>query len=245
MTQSEEILILTEKSKAIEDLIWADYADENDNCEPIIDGIVNIEKYLLSKLKILWILKEPYDDEEDGVAIGGGWHFANDFLFPDEFYKRMGRSRNTWHPIIYVSYGLLNDFMLWDDMDYIRNNQSMADIVRNIAVINVKKLPGFTRTNDFGPIWNAYNKHKKLLHNQLDTYNPDIIIGGSTLTLFYDELGIKKEDETKFGCIEYVEKNSKLYISAYHPAQTTVTRDIYINDIIKLTKLWVDRQGSR
>jgi hypothetical protein len=246
MTQDEEILMLAEKSKLIENLIWAEYVDESDNCEPIIDGIVNIEKFIQSKLKILWILKEPYDNEQNGIATGGGWHFANDFLAPDGFYKRMGRSRNTWHPIIYVSYGILNNFLLWDDMDYIKNNQTMADIVRNIAVINVKKLPGFKRTYDFGPIRNAYNNNKELLHKQISTYNPDIIIGGSTLNLFYNELGINKaKDEKKFGCVEYIDKNSKLYISAYHPAQTQVTRECYINDIINLVKMWSDKKASR
>jgi hypothetical protein len=240
----QDLAKLIDDCKTIEDQIWADYVDVNDKCEPIIDGIVDVEKYLNSKFQILWILKEPYDDEEDGLASGGGWHFANDFLAPAGFYKRMGRSRTTWQPIIYVTHGLLNDFMNFDDMDYIRDNQSMTEIVRQIAVINVKKLPGFTRTNDFGPIWTAYDKHNELLHKQIDTYNPNIIIGGSTLHLFYKQLDLKKEDEKTFGCVEYYEKDTKIFIAAYHPAQTTVTRDRYVNDIINLVKLWTDKQAS-
>jgi len=243
MTQQDPS-ILTNNCKLIEDQIWADYVDTNEKCEPIIDGIVDVEKYLNSKFQILWILKEPYDDEEDGVASGGGWHFANDFLAPDGFYGRMGRSRTTWQPIIYVTYGLLNDFVQFDDMDYIRDNQSMTEIVRHIAVINIKKLPGFTRTYDFGPIWSAYNKHRELLHKQIDTYKPNIIIGGSTLHLFYEDLGLVKVNEKKFGCVEYYEKGDVLYIAAYHPAQTTVTRNCYVNDIINLAKSWEDRKPA-
>jgi hypothetical protein len=224
------------KCDEIEKEIWDTYIDENGKSEPIVDGIVNIEKYLTSKLKILWVLKEPYDDEEDGFPSGGGWHFGNDFLAPDGFYKRMGRSRTTWQPIIYVSYGLLNNFMEYDSMDYIRNNQGMTEIVRNIAVINVKKLPGFTRTYDYGTIWTAYNKHKSTLLKQLETYNPNIIIGGSTMQLFYEDLGIKKEEIKKYGCVDYAILNSKLFISAYHPAQTQVTRNAYVDDIIQLAK---------
>jgi hypothetical protein len=237
--------LLINNCKEIEQEIWDEYVDPNEKCEPIIDGIVNVDNFLASDFQILWILKEPYDDEEDGLAAGGGWHFGNDFLSPEGFHKRMGRSRSTWHPIIYVSYGILNKFLEYDDMDFIRNKPSMTEIVRNIAVVNVKKLPGFTRTNDFGPIAAAYNKHKRLLHKQIDSYNANIIIGGSTLNLFYNELGIKKSDEKKFGCVEYVELNSKLFISAYHPAQTTVTRDRYVNDIINLVKHWVDTKASR
>lgn len=242
--KEQELIKLIEDCEAIEDAIWADYIDVNEKCEPIIDGIVNIEKYIASTFQILWILKEPYDDEEDGLASGGGWHFADDFLAPAGFYTRMGRSRSTWQPIVYVSYGLLNGCLNYDDMDYIRNNQSMTEIVRQIAVINVKKLPGFTRTNDFGPISAAYHKHQELLHKQIAIYNPNIIIGGSTLHLFYQRFGLQKEDEKAFGCVEYYEKDGKLFIAAYHPAQTTVTRDRYVDDIINLVRIWAEKQTN-
>ena len=227
----------------IEQEIWDTYIDENGKADPIIDGIVDLEKYQKTEPKILWILKEPYDDEEDGLASGGGWHFSRDFLAKDDFYKRMGRSRNTWHPILYVSYGIVNDFINYNDMAYLRDNLTMVEVIKQIAVINVKKLPGFTRTYDFGPIWSSYNKHKQLLHKQLDQYNPDIVIGGSTMHLFYEEIGINQKDIIKSGSIDYAVKGKKLYISAYHPGQTQVTRDIYVNDIIKASKnFWETRK---
>jgi hypothetical protein len=68
----------------------------------------------------------------------------------------------------------------------------MAKIVRNIAAINVKKLPGFTSTYDYQSICEAYFNHKDILLKQIMTYNPDIIIGGSTLQLFFDDLGIRQ-----------------------------------------------------
>ena len=238
---TDQIIAFDKRCKEIEELICKNYVDENDLCEPIVDGIVNIEKYLHSRFKILWILKEPYDDVENNLPSGGGWHFCNDFLAPDGFYKRIGQSRATWHPIIYTSYGILNDFMQYESMDYIRDDESMAEIVRNIAVINVKKLPGFTRTYDYSIISNAYNKHKDILLKQIDTYNPDIIIGGSTLQLFFDDFGIRDILKNNRS-VDYATKNSRLYISAYHPAQTQVTRDIYVNDIINTVKMWTNRQ---
>lgn len=235
------VIDLDKKCKEIEELICKNYVDEHGQCEPIVDGIVSIEKYLQSKFKILWILKEPYDDVENDLPSGGGWHLANDFLAPDGFYKRIGQSRSTWHPIIYTSYGILNNFLPYNSMDYIRDDESMAEIVKNIAVINVQKLPGFTRTYDYERIVNAYNKHKDILLKQIETYNPDIIIGGATLQLFFDDLGIK-DAFINNGCIDYATKNSKLFIHAYHPAQTQVTRDKYVDDIINTTKLWTDGQ---
>jgi hypothetical protein len=221
---------LVKQSKQIEKQIWDHYIDKNGLSEPIVDGIVNIDQYLNSKFKILWILKEPHDDIKENKPSGGGWHFCKDFLNMDDIYYRTCKSHATWHPIIYTSYGILNDFLLYSQMSKIRNNKSMTEIVKKIAVINVNKLPGFTRTYDYSNIWHAYNDHKDILLRQIKTYNPDIVIGGSTLQLFFDDLGIRTTLKTS-NSIDFSVNNSKLYISAYHPAQTKITRDIYINDI--------------
>jgi hypothetical protein len=220
----------------IEDEIRDTYVDPEDNVSPIIDGIVDLDKYIATSPKILWILKEPYDDEENGVAKGGGWHFSKDFLTKDDFYTRIGKSHPTWHPIIYVSYGILKDFTNYEEMSFIRNDLSMIKVVSQIAVINIKKLPGFTRTNDFGPIERAYRENKELLHKQIEKYNPDIIIGGSTLHLFYDYLGITQKDIQIRGSIHFVIKNGKLLIHAYHPAQTQVGREAYVDDIVNVAR---------
>lgn len=126
-------------------------------------------------------------------------------------------------------------------MDYIRNDPSIAEIIRDIAVINVKKLPGYTRTYDYGLIWNAYNKNKSILLKQIEAYKPDIVIGGSTMQLFYNDLGINKQNIFNFGSIDYSIVNLKIYIAAYHPAQTQITRDNYLNDIINAVKIWATK----
>lgn len=224
--------------KSIENEIWNDYINPEGKCEPIIDGIVNVTDYLNATKRLLWILKEPYDGVENNEVSGGGWHFGNDFLGLDDFYNRIGRSHSTWYPILYSTYGILNNFMQYNDMPEIGNDINISRVIRQIAIINVKKLPGLTRTVDFGPIAKAYNDHTELLHKQIETYDPDIIIGGSTLFLFYNELGLKKQNEKVYGCLEYYEKGNKLYISAYHPAQTSVKRNVYVNDIVNLVKIW-------
>ncbi len=56
----------------IDQLIWTKCLDSSGKSEPIIDGIFNIEMYQKEPLRILWILKEPYDDD------GGGWSFPEE-----------------------------------------------------------------------------------------------------------------------------------------------------------------------
>jgi hypothetical protein len=220
----------------IEQEIWKDCIDESGNSKPIIDGIVDIDSYVKVHPKILWILKEPYDEVENGIPAGGGWSLTQDVLGRDDFYSRIRRTQSTWHPIIYVCTGLLNNFCDYGAMDYIHDNPGMVKILKSIAVINVKKLPGLTRTHSFNPIAEAYNTNKAILLKQIQTYDPDILIGASTMPLFYDDLGIDRKKIAKYGSINYVTKDSKIYIDAYHPAQTTITRSQYVNDIIYIVK---------
>ena len=58
---------------------------DGDKCNIISDGIVNPKEYYESEIKILWILKEPYDKDNEGA---GGWPITdllndkdNDFAF--------------------------------------------------------------------------------------------------------------------------------------------------------------------
>jgi hypothetical protein len=173
---------------------------------------------------------------ENGIPAGGGWSLTQDVLGRDDFYSRIKRTQSTWHPIIYVCIGLLANLSNYDSMDYIRDNPNMVKILKSIAVINVKKLPGLTRTQSFNPIAEAYTKNKAILLKQIRAYDPDILIGASTMPLFYDDLEIDRKKIAKYGSVNYVTKDAKIYIDAYHPAQTTITRSQYVNDIIYIAR---------
>ena len=44
-----------------------------DDLWPLPDGVFNIEGYCQSSPRIMWILKQPYDDMKEGKPYGGGW----------------------------------------------------------------------------------------------------------------------------------------------------------------------------
>ncbi|MFZ4739835.1 MAG: hypothetical protein ACOYLE_01580 [Bacteroidales bacterium] len=63
---------------------------------PIFDGAVNIDEYLNSKIKIAWLLREPY---ESANAKSRGW-FYSDLFNDDNLYNNffgIHNSRTTWH----------------------------------------------------------------------------------------------------------------------------------------------------
>ena len=200
----------------------------NDNVEPIPDGVYSAEKYLLAPTQIMWILKEPYDDfDENGEPYGGGWNLFGAFDNDDAWSSR------TWQPMIYSMYGLFNN-QKWEDMDWISDDKSMANVLKQIAYINISKIPASTATND-NSLWDKYNLWKDILSKQIAIYAPKIIIFGNTFRYFKDDLvgadtNPKKSIE---GIVDLYENGGVKYLDTYHPNQKMVERGTYVDSIIE------------
>lgn len=201
---------------------------EKPNRQLVHDGIVNLEKYYNSPIRIMWILKEPYDNKQNE---GGGWSLAHS-LNKGKLGK--GRDAGTWQPIIYTTYGILNNYTKFENMPKIGTTNDMSLIMQNTAFINVQKLPAKTRTSNVS-LKDAYIRNKEILINQISTYRPHIVIGGKTLHLFKDDLKISKDDELEFG---HFSKDRILFINTYHPAQTKIKKSEYVNLIVERAKNW-------
>lgn len=212
--------------------------EPENNREIIHDGVMKPELYFKNKIRLAWMLKEAYDSEE---GTGGGWTYFKMFPIGKNLYEYTFKEghKTTWHPIIYISYSILNNFPKWEDMEYIRDKNEMCDIVRQVAFINAQKLPskGVTRTYT-EDLWKSIDNYSDLLSRQIELINPNVLIFGSTINLYKNILEIDKEQLKSGGSCQYLIKNKKLYISSYHPAQKTITRDKYVNDIIELVKKW-------
>lgn len=212
-----------------------------DNKFPIGDGIVELNTYQKSNFKIVWLLKEAYDNADNGR---GGWSLTKDILQKDNVYDEFlcnTRSKNTWYPIIYTSFGILNNFIKFDDIKDIDRNPEVALILKNIAIININKLAGNSTSNEQN-IRTLFNQNKLILKEQLEITDPDIFIGCKTLHHYYYLLGLEtaecliSEEGTKY----YV-KDKKIFIDAYHPGRIGIKREsyvneVYINDIINIVK---------
>jgi hypothetical protein len=232
---------IDEIKKLINEKIVSDFEDTY----PITDGIIDPEKYFNAKYKILWILKEPYDEfDNEGMPYGGGWGL-DEAIRPKQTINEFTSGRPTFKPMIYASWGILNDFCLWNDMDNVENDPTMLDALKSVAYINVKKLPGYTTSHNT-VIEHAYEQHKEILLKQIEYYNPDIIIGGSTLYNFYQDFGISREQLQSNDSVNFIIKDNKIFIEAYHPAQrpgtTGVLQDKYCNDIINSVKIWATKK---
>lgn len=199
----------------------------NDEIEPIPDGIYSAELYLSAPKQIMWVLKEPYDDIMDGKPCDGGWCLYEAYDNDNVWTSR------AWQPIIYSMYGLFND-QKWDDMDWIRDDKSMANVLKQIALINISKMPALTRTND-NSLWGKYALWRDVILKQITEYAPNIIIFGNTFKYFKNDLVGKDAKPIKNlnGLVDVYEKDGIRFLDTYHPSQRTTTRKNYINTLIE------------
>lgn len=211
---------------------------KNPNIEPISDGIINIKEYLNSKYKILWILKESNDLDENGE--GGGWCLNEELNKISSWTEKKGAGTRTIQRMVYSSYGILNNLVTWENMPSIYEPTVLKSL-KQIAYINLKKLPGGNKSND-NEIRNAYIENKNIILNQIQTYNPDIIITGNTLQYIFEDLNINPENQKmvddKTNNTSYYFDKKRLYIDTYHPAYFKVKEEIYCNEILSAVDIW-------
>ncbi len=227
----EEVYKFREEYLALNRQIDAALSEPHKERHVVQDGVFNYEGYLKSKIKILWIMKEPYDDLN---GKGGGWHFSDSSVYKEfEF----GRARTTWHPIIYASYGILNDFLTFDKMGRIsKHNKEVAKVLSHIGYINIQKLPSLTREKTkHSVLIDAFQSTKHLFDMQINLLQPDVVIGANTLPIIFQHLNLKSYRHKEYStCTSYV-VNSRIYINAKHPAQRR-GRAAYVNDIVSAVR---------
>ncbi|MCM1071442.1 MAG: hypothetical protein NC301_09030 [Bacteroides sp.] len=201
---------------------------------PIYDGVCDARKYLSSPTKVMWILKEPYDDfNEDGTSAGGGWEvyeqWKNDAKVAEVTNVR------SWQPIMYVLRAL-NEDKDWDDIAWIRDErEKYVEALQGCAYINVNKMPAGKSSKD---LTDAFAKWEDIINAQILAYAPDVIIFGNTFQYFAGQSYIENKEtlagvpgmtdvyKTRIGGKE------TLLIHAYHPNQKTISRQEYVDSIL-------------
>ena len=151
--------------------------------EPIYDGVVDAEAYLAAQPKIMWILKEPYDDfDAEGMPAGGGWTMFKDFGEGDTLAKAVNRNA-ALRNVTYASYAIQNGIASYAELPWITDKpQEYEKAIRSIAYVNIGKMPGNTTTSD-AHLAKLYQDWKDILFEQIDLYDPDVIIVCGTDTL--------------------------------------------------------------
>ena len=190
---------------------------KNSNTKAIADGISDLNSYLSSYPKIAWILKEPYDEIKEGKPCGGGWPIPKDCFLKEGPWDVL-----TWQRVIYVMHGLKHR-LRYEDMDNIRDTPEMGKVLRQIAWINLSKMPSKTFSNN-NQVKEAYKQHwRDIVKKQINLYSPNIIVFCNTLQycredfLDKDDKPIKQYIYNNKCLLNAFHKNGQLLLDAYHP----------------------------
>ena len=209
---------------------------------PIMDGALDLEEYFKSNLKIMWLMKEGYGD---------------DFSYPDLFMKEFskftkdlvfGGPKNTWQPIVYVTYGILNNYMKFETMDnlkILKDEEIIKQTLNKIVFVNIQKSPSVTGSNtDMRNIHNSNNNllRNKLLWEQINLLNPKIIICGNTFSVIKNDLGNPNQHQfnSKEEFVHHYIIGDRIYVDPNHPEITQARHQMdkgrYIDDIVRTVK---------
>ncbi len=200
----------------------------------VIDGIIDVEKYLKAKYRILWVLKEANSNET--------WSYLDKFKDKEWLY-RCGKSIPSLKRIIYTTYGILKECE-WSKIPDAKDEKSFEPL-QEIALINIKKIPG-SSVSDSSEIQEAYYKNRELLQQQIKTYNPNVVIFGNTMNYFYkkdfENLVNAEKQITDYGN-HFYDTGNKLYIHTWHPAVRGkgFTDKDYVMDIVGIVKNWKNK----
>lgn len=205
----------------------------DDDIAPVYDGVHDFEGYLDSKLKIMWVMKEPYDDRtEDGQPKGGGFDMT-DFTLKLPMFRTMAQ----------IIYGIINE-KYFDNIP--EPDEEMLNLLQTTAYINICKMPGLS-TSHISALRKKMLDWQDILHEQVeDTYNPDIIILGNTYeNLMEGHLGDNPKTDWigEASCpgitAVFKTKSGRVIVDAFHPSpmrkcsKHEITDEVYINTIIK------------
>jgi len=124
----------------------------------IADGVINPERYLKAKYRILWILKEANSSD-----CGERWSIVDSYKNP-EWLKDKALGNPTLRRIIYASYGILrSNGKSWKEFPF-ANKSECYDVLQEIALVNIKKAAGKSKADD-AEIRDAYRSGIRHISN--------------------------------------------------------------------------------
>ena len=192
----------------------------------ITDGVVSWEDYATSNPKILFVLKEVNSDEPN-------WDLRE--------FTRDGARNYTWDNITRWIIGIRNidqDYN-WQKIKEI-SEQERKEVLKSIAAINLKKETGGGAVADNDTIYKHAINDKELLKNQVDIYDPDLIICCGTGTAFLESVYSEKivKCEITFNGVDYVKDNNRVIVLYNHPQARVSPNFLYYPLIDALREIY-------
>lgn len=197
--------------------IWkALFLPSSEACNFVADGVVDETEWFDTPFNILVLLKEVNGGE-------GGWderEYLSGYYTEEKYINSHSPSIDA---LLYWLHGLFHctSDMKWDDVCNSMTQENNAWLLRQIAIVNVKKISGagVASMKDVDAFFN-YGCNQFFLSEQLDIYeNTNLVICGGTgyyLKNLNEKYSPEKWKKTHTG-IEYLRIGNTVYLDFVHP----------------------------
>ena len=254
-----------EKEKEFEEKIKArveSYVSDIDSHFAITDGAFNIEKYFTSPVRILWLLKEAFDDwDDEGNPVGGNFSIS-DCLYGVNGMQNTGYISPTFQKMIYCIYGIFYGEK-YENMPYAKNiidlgSAKYKETLERVVHINANKLAALSSSNDNEVVSNFMNHWQDIVKEQIDYYVPDVIICGgsapftclcnimpnlktaSKVTRYVDSKVVVVQDDKsvldKYSTVDGYYVDGKIILYPYHPG-CRKDEEVYVDGVVETVKV--------
>ncbi len=193
-----------------------------ENLFPNLDGIIDIERYLKSPRKIIWVLKDTNGAPDESKKKCWDARIGLKDKFDAPANPCMHYNATTYNRMVYAMQMVLNNKNWEEDISWVKNDPSSVDILNNVGIINIKKIPGGPNINS-KILQEYYDRDKSIIWDQLNSYKPDIVICGGTFNLLesdidgFDPKMVKKsKDDLTYTFFDKI--NNRLFLNVFHPA---------------------------
>jgi hypothetical protein len=176
------------------------------------DGPVSSD-YWKPGARILWIQKEV-DSPHSKKEKSRGWSLSEFLSEIAEGKDPYPRWTSTYRKVLEVSYGILNGMPAYPDLPKL---DDLRNVLRRIAVINLFKQTGGCGTVSHGSLKVKCAPFLPFVAKQVRSLKPRIVIGGYTLGLLKDSLGLRRHSATSALDVYSDGESRTLYLDAYHP----------------------------
>ena len=121
-----------------------------------------------------------------------------------------------WNRVAFMTTSILNSLGFKTDID---------NALSKIAVINIKKSEGVSKSDLYGDIVNYLIEDKELLKKQIELVNPDILVCGRTFDICCYSGFFNKQDMIPVcdfcsgsGLYKAMKYDNKIILDTYHPS---------------------------
>lgn len=202
------------------------------------DGVAFPDRYLAAKKKVLWVLKNSYDDaDENGNPASDGMNIRD--WFCDEALLQAAQ-KQIFVKMALVSHCIQNG-LLYDER-LLSDKAAFMGALQSSALVDLSKLPGGTSIRD-RELKAEFALFRDVVAAQIALYAPDVIIFGNTLhlcrSLFsaFDYAHPSRVYEAGGDCLlrAFVcdaDGAARLLLEAYHPSYPVSYAD-YVGTLTK------------